>query len=239
MPSPGALARPLRPLAFALLAMAAATALAACDAGPAPEKTKAAPARTVDPQKPWSRLDFGARGADVGDAGPATTATVDPLALDDFLHAVPSSAPAATDPDAGTLVGKDTGLPDGGPQVTVEEPAAREKKGVIQLGTVAVQADMASPALEREARAQIYFPLVTRCRARDGAILPPDAVLLEFTIDVDGYIVPQNITATAAKPEHEAAAACMRRELSGLSFRGPSGARGHTAQVKMTVPSVD
>lgn len=225
-------------MAFALVATAA-SALAACDSGPTPQQTAATPGRSVDPAHVWSRNDFGARSAEATDAGPATSATVDPLALDDFLKAVPGSPPAPTDPDGGTLLGTDSGAPDGGSAVTVEEPPQRTKKGVVQLGAVAVQAEMASPALEREARAQLYFPLVTRCRGKDGKILPPDAVLLEFTIDVDGYIVPQNISATAVAAEHRDAAKCMRRELSGLPFRGPAGARGQTAHVKMTVPSVD
>jgi hypothetical protein len=123
--------------------------------------------------------------------------------------------------------------------VSVESAPQRTKKSDVQLGVVAVQSDMASPAIEREARAQLYFPLVSRCRDKEGKILPPDAVLLEFTINEDGYIVAQNISATATSPEHHSAADCMRRELLGLPFRGPAGARGQQAQVKMTVPSVD
>ena len=60
-----------------------------------------------------------------------------------------------------------------------------------------------------------------------------------FDFNDDGYIVPQNVSATAQSPVHRAAADCMRRELLGLPFRGPAGARGQQAQVKMTVPSVD
>lgn len=225
---------------MALAIVAAATgALAACDGGPTPQQASVTPGRSVDPAHPWSRTDVGARPAEAAGAGPATSATVDPLAFDDFLKAVPASPPGPTDPGGGTRIGTSTGTAATGSPVTIEEPPQRGKKGVIQLGAVAVQTEMASPALEREARAQLYFPLVTRCRGKDGQILPPDAVTLEFTIDVDGYIVPQNISATAEKEEHAAAAKCMRRELSGLPFRGPAGARGQVAHVKMTVPSVD
>lgn len=230
--------RPLRLLALALLATVPGV-LAACDSGPTPQQTAATPGRTVEPARTWSRGDFGARPAETTDAGPATTGTVDPLAFDDFLKAAPTSPPGPTDPDGGTLIGKDTGAKATSSPVTVEEPPQRTKKGVVQLGSVAVQTEMASTALEREARAQLYFPLVTRCRGKDGAVLPPDAVLLEFTIDVDGYIVPQNVTATALNLDHRDAAKCMRRELAGLQFRGPAGARGQPAHVKMTVPSVD
>lgn len=221
-----------------MLALAAAAgALAGCDSGPAPQKSAVTPGRSVEPERAWSRGDFGARPAEAADAGPASSATVDPLAFDDFLKAAPHDPLAPTGPDGGTLLGSDTGRPAG--TAVIEEPQAREKKGLVQLGAVAVQAEMASTALEREARAQLYFPLVTRCKDRDGKVLPPDAVLLEFTIDGDGYIVPQNISATAVRPEHADAAGCMRRELSGLPFRGPAGARGQSAHVKMTVPSVD
>lgn len=229
--------RCLRPLLLALAA-AAAGSLAGCDGGPAPQQEVSTPGQTVDPGHAWSRGDFGARPAEVTDAGAAASATVDPLALDDFLKATPAAPPSPTDRDGGTLLGSDTGLP-ASSAAAVEEPPARPRTGVVQLGAVAVQTEMASTALEREARAQLYFPLVTRCRAKDGQILPPDAVLLEFTIGSDGYIVPQNISATAVRREHEEAARCMRRELSGLPFRGPPGARGQAAHVKMTVPSVD
>jgi len=164
---------------------------------------------------------------------------MDPLAVDDLLRAVPKTAPSPTDADGGTLVGSDTGTPSTASPVTTIEVPERQKKPSVQFGVMAVQADMASPAIEREARAQLYFPLVTKCKDAAGKILPPDAVKLELTIGDDGYIVQQNISATAVDPSHHAAAECMRRELSGLPFRGPAGARGRGTLVKMTVPSVD
>jgi len=228
-----------RSLVVALVATATAIVGIACEGGPAPAPTVAAPGRTVDPATTWARGDFGARPVPTSSAGPASLATADPLALADLLRAVPTTAPAATDPDGGTLIGSETGAPATAAPVTVEEAPQRTKKSTVQLGAVAVQSEMASPAIEREARAQLYFPLVTRCRDAQGKILPPDAILLEFTINDDGYIVPQNVSATAQSPVHRAAADCMRRELLGLPFRGPAGARGQQAQVKMTVPSVD
>lgn len=225
-------------LALVLAAAAGAFAAAGCE-GDAPQQVSAAPGRTIDPATPWSRADFGARPADAKTGGPASSAAPDPEALADLLRAVPSAAPGPTDPDGRTRVGSDTGAPATASPITMEQPPQRAKKVNVQLGDVDVQADMASPAIEREARAQLYFPLVTRCRDRAGKILPPDAVLLEFSIDADGYIVQQNISATAVDPVHRSAAECMRRELSGLVFRGPPGARGNGTQVKMTVPSVD
>ncbi len=224
---------------LAFVATAAAIGVSACDSGPAPPPAVVAPGRTVEPAATWGRGDFGARPVPTSSAGPASLATADPLALADLLRAVPTSAPAATDPDGGTLLGTDTGVPSTASPVIVEDAPQRTKKSSIQFGAVAVQTEMASPAIEREARAQLYFPLVSKCRDGDGKILPPDAILLDFTIDEDGYIVPQNISATATSPSYRSAADCMRRELLGLPFRGPAGARGQQAQVKMTVPSVD
>lgn len=228
-------------LLLSLAATATVGSLAACDARP-PAQTNASPGRTVDPATPWSRADFGARPADAKSGSPQASSTVDPEALRDLLRAVPTADPGPTDPDGGTRIGSDTGAPATASPVTVELPPQRAKKATVQLLDLDVQADMASSAIEREARAQLYFPLVSRCRDEDGKILPPDAVLLDFSVDADGYIVPHNITATAidaGNAAHRAAAECMRRELSGLVFRGPPGARGNGTQVKMTVPSVD
>jgi hypothetical protein len=98
---------------------------------------------------------------------------------------------------------------------------------------------MASASIEREARAQLYWSLVQRCRAKDGSILPPDVVTLVFRIDEDGYIVGSSINATPSKTVYDDAAHCMRRELSAATFRAPGGARGMMTTVTMTVPSVD
>lgn len=236
---------PLRSSSFARLvvvaffATAGAAAFAACDQGPPPAPAAAIPGRTVDPASTWVRGDFGAHPAATSSAGPASTFTPDPLALADLLRAVPTSAPGPTDPDGGTLIGTDAGPPTDASPVTVEDAPLRTKKSTVLLGPVAVQAEMASPAIEREARAQLYFPLVTRCRDKDAKILPADAIFLEFKIDESGYIVPQSISATAQDAAYKSAAECMRRELGSLPFRGPAGARGQQAQVKMTVPSID
>jgi hypothetical protein len=110
----------------------------------------------------------------------------------------------------------------------------------VRPGAFKVETGMATPAIEREARAQLYYPLVTKCRDKAGKILPPDAVFLEFEIDVDGYIVPTSIATKAFQSEFQQAADCMRHMLAGLQFRGPPGARKvKPTTVKMTVPSVD
>ncbi len=233
-----------RAVVIAFFATAGVVGFAACDNGSPPAPPPAIPGRTVDPESPWARGDFGSRpaptaSAGVTSAGPVSTLSPDPLALADLLRAVPTSAPSPTDPDGGTLLGTDTGAPATASPVTVEDAPQRNKKSNVQLGPVAVQSEMASPAIEREARAQLYFPLVSRCRDKQGKVLPPDAIFLEFKIDEDGYLVPQSISATALSPPYQAAAECMRREISTLPFRGPAGARGQAAQVKMTIPSVD
>ncbi|KYG05720.1 hypothetical protein BE21_03640 [Sorangium cellulosum] len=102
-----------------------------------------------------------------------------------------------------------------------------------------VQADMSSPAIEKAARAQLYWDLVQRCRGPDGKILPPDAVRVEFNVDAEGYIVVPTIIGSASDPRYDEAATCMRRELSGAAFRAPAGARGLPTRVDATVPSVD
>ena len=98
---------------------------------------------------------------------------------------------------------------------------------------------MATPSIERECRAQVYWPLVDRCRDTRGAILPPEVVTLHFLIDSDGAIVSSSIQATATDARWDAAAECMRRELSALPFHAPASVRGAVTRVAATVPSID
>ncbi|MFO0590592.1 MAG: hypothetical protein U0441_23825 [Polyangiaceae bacterium] len=246
---------PLRWLGVALAFAGPALVATACESGPPPAATVAPPGRIVVPTATWTRGEFGAGArstssaaatapSDVSDApsptgSAAALTSADPLALADLLRQVPTSAPGPTDPDGGSLIGTETGVPGTAAPVTVEDAPHRGKQVSVQLGALNVQAVMASPAIEREARAQLYFPLVSRCKGEDGKVLPPDAVLLELTIDEEGYILHQNTVATAQNAKYKAAAECMRRELLALPFRGPAGARGVPAQVKITLPSVD
>jgi hypothetical protein len=98
---------------------------------------------------------------------------------------------------------------------------------------------MSTPSIERECRAQLYWPLVQRCRDPSGSILPPEVVTLRFLVDADGAIVSSSIFAAASEPRWEPAAECMRRELSALPFRAPASVRGAVTRVEATVPSVD
>ncbi len=151
-----------------------------------------------------------------------------PEALAALLEAADRKADEPAPPPQVARIGTTTGLPD--------PPPARPTFAKIPPPTAL--GDVSLVALERAARAQLYFPLVDRCRDPSGAILPPDAVTLSFLLDPAGEIVTGSIRAHAALPAHAAAAACMRRELATLRFVGP--AEVHASHpVTLTVPSVD
>jgi hypothetical protein len=178
------------------------------------------------------------------DGGPPLARRPEPGVLAEILAAAPKKLPTATDPDGGSLIGTDTGVK---PDETAENAlrskgAATSLRGakslLIESGTVEVQA-LPAHAAERTARAQVYYPLVTRCRDAEGRILPPDAIILRFRVDEDGNIVASSISAIAADPRHESAANCMRRELSAVAFRGPAALRGSATSLRATIPSVD
>jgi hypothetical protein len=167
----------------------------------------------------------------------------EPGVLREILAAAPKKIPASTDPDGGTLIGTDTGAKQddaaGDGLKTKGLSSAKEaKSALIESGLVEVQA-LPGHAAERTIRAQVYYPLVTRCRDADGHILPPDAIVLRFRFDEDGNIVPSSISAIPADPKHESAANCMRRELSAVAFRGLAAFRGTPISLKATIPSVD
>ncbi len=176
--------------------------------------------------------------------GPPVARSPEPGVLGEILAAAPKNMPSATDPDGGTLIGTETGVKQTGAAENTlgskgtANGARAAKLMSIESGTVEVQG-LPAHAAERLARAQIYYPLVTRCRDAEGHILPPDAVVLRFRFDEDGNIVPSSISAIAADSRHENAANCMRRELSAVAFRGPAAFRGSTTSLRATIPSVD
>jgi hypothetical protein len=167
----------------------------------------------------------------------------------EILAAVPKGSPPTTGPDGTSVVGTDTKLKPGDPDAEeapaapapkIDRAEARSREGdKVKFGSPSIQHEMSSASIEREARAQLYWNLVQRCRDKAGAILPPDAVTIFFRIDEDGYIIGWSITATPSKPDYEDAAHCMRRELAAATFRAPVGTRGLITMVNMTVPSVD
>lgn len=194
---------------------------------------------------PWARDKKAPGATSDGDGSPVAPTDVDPTALDELIAAAPKEKVQPTGENGGTAIGTETGeKPAAEPKKKPDDapPPAKEaamKASQISFGPLSIQAEMSSASIEREARAQLYWGLVQRCRAKDGSYLPPDVVTLVFRIDNDGYIVGSSINATPSKPIYDDAASCMRRELSAATFRAPVGARGMLTLVTMTVPSVD
>jgi hypothetical protein len=175
-----------------------------------------------------------------GDAGagdPPVPSAADPAALDEILAAAPKARDAGA--DRSSLIGTDTGVRgDAGPGAA-PAPAEPAKAAKIHVGKVVVEPGMSSPAIERAARAQLYWPLVQRCRDADGGVLPPEVVHLTFHLDADGYVIPSTILAVPKEPRFADAARCMARELGLATFRAPAAARGMPQNVSTDVPSVD
>jgi hypothetical protein len=182
---------------------------------------------TREPTAESGRETEGGTSTSTGESG-LITPSLDPNALDEIV----AKAGALPPPSA---VSTKRGTPSGAPK----PPAIEDAGPSVVLGSTEIQPRAASAAIERALRRQVYHRLVTRCRDDHGAILSPDAIRLEFTIDAEGRIVPSTITAAPAVSGFDAAALCMRRELSASSFRLPPSARGATAHVSATVPSVD
>jgi hypothetical protein len=184
----------------------------------------------------WSREALAPRGGAADPVDPAVMGSIDPGALDDLIAAAPKPPASAA---ARPAIGADTGLPAGSASVVEPPPPEPKRTPRVVVGEPTMQPPMATPSMERAARAQLYWNLVQRCRDKDGKILPADAISLRFLIDADGYITPSSIVARASSTEHADAAHCMRRELSTATFRAPSAAWGHVGEVRATVPSVD
>jgi hypothetical protein len=230
-------------LALVLVCSAFAAACSRDGQGSGPPAASARPAASA--LAPWSRSESAASEKDSGP--PPAGATIDPTALDEILAAAPKKALSATGEDGSSAVGTDTGLKPGdkGAEEEPKEPVApppanpAPSGGKVSFGPLSIQGEMASASIEREARAQLYWGLVQRCRDKDGSTLPPDVVTIQFRIDEDGFIIGSSINATPSKPVYEDAAHCMRRELSAATFRAPVGVRGLITVVTMTVPSID
>lgn len=210
-----------------------------------------ASAPAVSASGAWSRTAMPSAAAPAASGGGSgTPEAVDPSALQELLAASPKNSLPSTGQDGGTAIGTETGVKEQADKKKHEDsagvsaPAASASAGPaasskVQFGSLSIQQEMSSASIEREARAQLYWNLVQRCRDKDKKLLPPDAVLILFRIDVDGFIVPSSITASPSLPDYEEAAHCMRRELSSATFRAPAGGRGLVMNISMTVPSVD
>jgi hypothetical protein len=181
-------------------------------------------------------------GADGESRASFPAASADPAALAAILEAAPRREPASTGPDGGTLVGLETrrsteALTE--PPAAPAGPARQAPTAIVDTGEVLLEPGSSSPAIERAARAGLYWDLVHRCRERQGKLLPPDAVRLEFTVQGDGTVATSTILATSQEGRYDEAAQCMRRLLASGGFRVPAPADGVATRVVMTVPSVD
>lgn len=199
----------------------------------APTTTAAA-----SPLASWSRRAFSPASAGTHTTEPPVISSADPDALDDLIAAAPKAARRPTGADGGTLIGSDSGVPAQASASASAPPEVHRPPNVV-VGAPTVQPGMPDTSIERASRAQLYWNLVQRCRDPQGKILPPDAIRLRFKIDVDGFIIPSSIIATAADPRFKPAADCMQRELSTAAFQAPAANRGSEGSVNATVPSVD
>lgn len=160
----------------------------------------------------------------------------DPGALAELLKAAPAPEPLRpTDPEGGTRVGTDTGLEPTEPPLVPPRPAAPS----LHAGQLELQPLLSTPAIERAARAQIYWRLAQQCHGPDGAPLPPDAIRVSFHIRADGSVDPGSLSASATDVKYQAVTECVVRELSASAFRGPEATLHSSADVIMTWPSVD
>jgi hypothetical protein len=187
----------------------------------------------------FSRPAFTPASAGSQAPDPRISPGADPSALEELIAAAPKIARRPTGQDGGTAIGHATDRPAEAviPVASTAPPTPGGPKVVV--GAPTVQPTMASPAIERAARAQLYWNLVQRCRDAEGRILPPEVIRLQFHIDADGYIIPTTIVATPRAPRFADAAHCMQRELSTAVFQAPAATRGRDCSVDAAVPSVD
>ncbi|WP_434041420.1 MULTISPECIES: energy transducer TonB [Sorangium] len=213
--------------------------LAAC------ERPEPAPPAQADAgaHAPWTRdsaAPLAPHSGSLRTAGAAAVSSAEPEALEEILAAARQAAPRPGGGGTIAKIGTSTGVPEPSARPAASAPPpAPAPRSRVEIGAPAVQVDMSSPAIEKAARAQLYWDLVQRCRGPDGKILPPDVIRVEFNVDADGYIVAPTIIGSASDPRYDDAATCMRRELSAATFRAPAGARGLPTRVDATVPSVD
>lgn len=210
----------------------------AADAGPDAASADPSAGGPSASSTAWSRDALAPRSEASARQGPPVLGPANQQALEEIVAAQPDAGRRPTGEDGGTRIGTDTGVPPDREPAPAAEPG-EPPRGHVAVGAVKMVGRASTPAIEKAARAQLYWTLVQRCRGPDGAVLPPDSITLAFNLDAEGYLIPSSILATAGDPRHEEAAACMRRELSGLSFRSPAGARGQPTRVEATVPSVD
>lgn len=179
--------------------------------------------------------------AELPSATPASD-LADPSALAELVAQSPKQVLEPTGPDGATLVGTDTKVPRAEAAASAAVPTqlgTDHRVGMLTAGDIEIQPLLSTPAIERAARAQIYWPLRQKCAGPDGQPPPPDAVTLTFSIRSDGTVDPASVTAEAGDKRFEPTADCVLREFSALPFRGPGAVLGSSARVIITWPSVD
>jgi hypothetical protein len=160
----------------------------------------------------------------------------DPSALSEIVAKGTREAPPPTAPD-GTLVGSETGEPEQVDPVSALATTPPQPPRV-QAGHAELAPALSSPAIERAARAQLYWRL-RECRLPNGAPPPPDAITLGFTIRQDGTVDPASVSASAGDDAHAEVAVCVLRTFSASPFLGPPAGLDTSARVLITWPSVD
>lgn len=195
-------------------------ALTACDSGAQRDPAVHGGAPVVATREPGA-----ARSAE----------TADPGVLAEILDHVPSASPRRpTGPDGGTLVGTDSGVE--GEELPEAPPA--DERPPLRVGRERYDPLLSNPAIERAARAQIYWPL-RQCKTPDGEPPPPESVALSFTLRPDGTVDPATVSAKAKNKALQPVAECVVRTFSTIVFRGPAAAHGTSPRVVVVWPSVD
>jgi hypothetical protein len=230
-------AAPVRtPVALALASLLGLACPAKDD--PSTAAPRASAVASAAPIVSWSRKTFPPASATAHVNEPKVVASANPAALDELIATAPTAARPPTGPDGGSAIGRDTGLPaDSAPPAVWSPPEVR--RSPKSTAAPAAQRGMAEPAIERAARAELYWNLVQRCRDPDGHLLPPDAIHLQFNLDAEGSIIPSSIIATAHDPRLAGAAHCMQRALAASTFQAPLSTHGTPKTVHATVPSID
>ncbi|MFO0759744.1 MAG: hypothetical protein U0359_24870 [Byssovorax sp.] len=200
-------------------------------AGPAPSAS-APPAGS--PGR-WSREALTAPSAPAGPLSPPVLDTVDPTALDQLL----AKARAERAPHG---IERQRDRRGHGPALRRTDHRAPsfepKRRPAVTVGAPVMQATMANPAIERAARAQLYWNL-QRCRDKEEDPAPrrhpPE-------VQHRRRRVYRRVHDHRDRRRSEAcgeAAHRMRRELSTATFRAPAATRGQIGLIDATVPSVD
>ncbi len=209
--------------------VALALTFAACHGDGRGDEVRAAP--PIPSTAPWAGASASGALAEIGSA-PAQHG--DREALAELLQAASARAAASARPSR--TPGGETHLAGSG---DVDADPPKPHVAPATSASAPHHAGAGNDAIERSARAQLYWELTQRCKDEHDAILPPESVEVMFDVDEDGYLVTSTISAIAKSKPFERAALCMRREMARSGYRAPPAARGAVTHVKLWVPSTD